>query len=51
MNTPELVGQNLKILIANTQGLKFLRRCEHIVTARAGPAVALACEMELLLQA
>lgn len=51
MNTPELVGQNLKILIANTQGLKFLCRCEHIVTARAGPAVALACEMELLLQA
>ncbi len=51
MNTPELLGQDLKILITNTQGLEFLRCCEHIVAARAGSAVTLTRKMELLLQA
>lgn len=51
MNTPELRGEDLKILIANTQGLQLLRCREHIVAARAGSAVTLARKMKLLLQA
>lgn len=51
MNTPELRGQDLKIMIANTQGLQLLCCREHIVAARAGSAVALARKMKLLLQA
>lgn len=51
MNTPELRGQDLKIMIANTQGLQFLRCREYIVAARAGSAVPLARKMKLFLQA
>lgn len=51
MNTPELCGQDLKIMITNTQGLQLLRRREHVVAARAGSAVPLARKMKLFLQA
>ena len=51
MDTPELRGQDLKIMIANTQGLQLFRRGEHIIAARAGSAVTLAGKMKLLLQA
>ena len=51
MNTLELFGQNLELLIANTQCLQLLGCREHIVTACAGPAVTLTRKMELLRQA
>ena len=51
MNALELLGQDLKVLIANPQGLQFLGCGEHIVAASAGPAVTLASKMELLRQA
>lgn len=50
MNAFELRGQDLKIMIANTQGLQLLRCRQHIVAACAGPAVTLTRKMELLLQ-
>ena len=50
MDTLELRGQDLKIVITNTQDLQLLRCREHIVAARAGSAVTLTREMELLLQ-
>ena len=51
MNTPELRGQDLKIMIANTQGLQLLRCRQHIVAACTGSAVTLTRKMKLLLQA
>ena len=51
MNTLELFGQDLEILIANTQCLQFLGCREYIVTACAGSAVTLTRKMELFLQA
>ena len=51
MNTFELFGQDLQILITNAQGLQLLRRREHIVAAGSGSAVTLTRKMELLLQA
>ena len=51
MNAFELLGQDLKIMIANTQGLQLLRCREHIIAARAGSAVTLTRKMKLLLQA
>ena len=51
MNTPEPLGQDLKIPITNTQGLQLLRCRQHIVAASAGSAVTLTRKMELLLQA
>lgn len=51
MNTFEPLGQDLEVLITNTQGLQLLGRRQHIVAACAGSAVALARKMELLLQA
>ena len=51
MNAPALLGQDLEVLITNTQGLQLLGRREHIVAARAGSAVTLARKMKLLLQA
>ena len=51
MDTPELRGQDLKIMVANTQGLQLLRCRQHIVAACTGSAVTLTRKMELLLQA
>lgn len=51
MNAPELLGQELKILIANIQGPQLLHCREHIIAAGAGPAVTLTRKMQLLLQA
>ena len=41
MNALEPLGQDLEILITNTQGLQLLRRRQHIVAACAGSAVTL----------
>ena len=51
MNALELLGQDLQILIANTQGLQLLRCRQHVVAACAGSAVTLTHKMQLLLQA
>ena len=51
MNALELLGQDLEILITNTQGLQLLRCRQHIVAACTGSAVTLTRKMELLLQA
>ena len=51
MNAPELLGQDLQVLITDTQGLQLFRRREHIVAAGAGSAVTLTRKMQLLLQA
>ena len=51
MNALELLGQDLEILITNTQGLQFLRCRQHVVAAWAGSAVTLTRKMELRLQA
>ena len=51
MNALEVLGQDLEILIANTQSLQLLRCCQHVVAACAGSAVTLTRKMELLLQA
>ena len=51
MDTLELRGQDLKIVITNTQDLQLLRCREHIVAARAGSAMTLTRKMKLLLQA
>ena len=51
MNTLELFGQDLEILIANTQRLQLLGCREYIVAACARSTVTLTRKMELLLQA
>ena len=51
MNAFELFGQDLQIMITNTQSLQLPCRREHIVAAGSGAAVTLTRKMELLLQA
>lgn len=51
MNALELLGEELQIQVANAQHLQFPGRREHVLTAGARPAMALACKMELFLQA
>ena len=50
MNAFEVLGEDLEILVANTQSLQLLRCRQHIVAACAGSAVTLTRKMQLLLQ-
>lgn len=51
MNALEVLGQDLEILIANTQSLQLFHCRQHVVAACAGSAVTLTRKMKLLLQA
>ena len=51
MNALEVLGQDLEILIANTQSLQLFHCRQHVVATCAGSAVTLTRKMKLLLQA
>ena len=50
MDTLKLFGQDLEILVPNTQCPQLFGCREHIVAACAGSAVTLARKMELFVQ-